>query len=423
MRLNHVHLRNFRQHLDTRLDFDSGLTGIIGPNGAGKSTILEAIAWALYGMPAARGNKEGIRSLRAPARASVRVELDFDLAGHRYRVSRSLTSAELYLDGSSTPIANTISGVSELIRRRLGMSQQEFFNTYFTGQKELSVMAAMGPAERAQFLSRVLGYERLRGAQALVRERRSVIRGEAMGLQSAMPESDQIARQLNEADVRLATADTRAKSALRRLTKADKTLVELKPLWEEAQREREILQAVAAERGVRESEEAAFSRDVRRLGDEIDAIAEARKEIAQISAELNVHTDLAAQLVEMDRLAREEGRRRQLLHDKQLLEDELVRLRERVAGIEGAAELKAEAERRREATRAELDDVAKRLEAARTDWVRDKQEAATKHEARQAHYKEVKQQRNQITDLGPESPCPICTRPLADHFREVLDDL
>src|SRR5262245_39863066 len=141
-------------------------------------------------MPAARGTREGIRSLRAPARAGVKVELDFDLAGHRYRVVRSLSSAELYLDGAASPIANSISGVGDLLRRRLGMSQQEFFNTYFTGQKELSVMASMGPAERAQFLSKVLGYERLRGAQALVRERRNVIKGESSGLESAMPEGD-----------------------------------------------------------------------------------------------------------------------------------------------------------------------------------------------------------------------------------------
>ena len=37
--------------------FETGITGIIGPNGSGKSTILEAIAWALYGMPAARGTR------------------------------------------------------------------------------------------------------------------------------------------------------------------------------------------------------------------------------------------------------------------------------------------------------------------------------------------------------------------------------
>src|SRR3954462_5235664 len=104
MRLNSVYLCNFRQHVDTRIEFDPGITGIIGPNGSGKSTILEAIAWALYGMPAARGTRESIRSYRAAARASVKVELEFELAGHKYFVTRGLTNAELYLDGATAPI-------------------------------------------------------------------------------------------------------------------------------------------------------------------------------------------------------------------------------------------------------------------------------------------------------------------------------
>src|SRR5215211_1244061 len=98
MRLNSLRLTNFRQHCDTFVTFDTGLTGIIGANGSGKSTILEAIAWALYGQDAARGKKETIRSLRAGAGAKVRVELEFALGGHQYRVERGLTSAELYLD-------------------------------------------------------------------------------------------------------------------------------------------------------------------------------------------------------------------------------------------------------------------------------------------------------------------------------------
>jgi len=47
VRLNSLHLVNFRQHTDSRITFESGLTGIIGPNGSGKTTILEAITWAL----------------------------------------------------------------------------------------------------------------------------------------------------------------------------------------------------------------------------------------------------------------------------------------------------------------------------------------------------------------------------------------
>ena len=61
MRLNSLHLCNFRQHADTKIAFDSGLTGVIGPNGSGKTTILEAIAWAIYGNAAARGTRDSMR--------------------------------------------------------------------------------------------------------------------------------------------------------------------------------------------------------------------------------------------------------------------------------------------------------------------------------------------------------------------------
>ncbi|MFN9214267.1 MAG: AAA family ATPase, partial [Gemmatimonadota bacterium] len=160
MRLHALRMQNFRQHADSTVTFDAGLTGIIGANGSGKSTILEAIAWALYGNAAARGTRESIRWLRAGGRAAVKVELEFELGGHRYRVVRGLTSAEVFLDGGDVPIANSLTGVTELLQRRLGMTREEFFHTYFTGQKELDVMAALTPAERGQCLSRVLGYER-----------------------------------------------------------------------------------------------------------------------------------------------------------------------------------------------------------------------------------------------------------------------
>src|SRR5258708_12996074 len=190
MRIKSIRLQNFRQHADTRIEFESGLTGIVGANGKGKSTILEAIAWALYGNPAARGKRDSIRWLRAPAGATVRVELDFELGGHTYRVVRKVTSAELYLDRSSAPIANSSSAVSEVLRRRLRMTLYKFFNTYFTGQKELSMMAAMGPTERGQFLSKLLGYERCPVAQELARERRRPHVAHATGVKHGMPDAD-----------------------------------------------------------------------------------------------------------------------------------------------------------------------------------------------------------------------------------------
>jgi exonuclease SbcC len=423
MRLHSVRLTNFRLHADTRIDFESGLTGIIGPNGSGKTTILEAIAWALYGMPAARGRRQDIRSLSAPGRAGVKVELDFELSGHRHRVVRTLSSAELYLDGAPSPIANSTSGVTDLLRRRLGMTQQEFFNTYFTGQKELGIMSAMGPAERSQFLSRVLGYEKLTSARALVRERRNVLRGELAGLESALPESEVVARQLADTETRLEDTGARAKTALAKLRKAHDALLALQPKWADAQKERDIHQKLAADARVKEGQETALARDLERLDLELVEVAAARKEIEEISAELNVHADLAARLHEMERLFQEEGRRKELLRNQQAIQLELGRLRERAATI-GAPEAELEeGERARAALRAELEKLNAQHQAAHTDWVRDKQEALTKRDALRAQYAEVKEQRDRLADLGPESPCPICTRPLADHFREVLDDL
>ncbi len=189
MRLNSLKLTNFRQHAQTEIRFETGLTGIIGPNGAGKTTILEAIAWALYGNQAIRGNRDSIRFMGAGARAPVEVELDFILGSHQYRVVRGMTSAEIYLDGADTPIADSISAASDLLQRRLGMSLPEFYSTYFTGQKELSVLAAMRPAARGQFLSRVLGYEKLRIAQDLTREKRNRVKASIEGMQRGMPDA------------------------------------------------------------------------------------------------------------------------------------------------------------------------------------------------------------------------------------------
>ncbi|PYM97560.1 MAG: hypothetical protein DME07_25075 [Candidatus Rokuibacteriota bacterium] len=185
MKLHRLRLVNFRQHADTEIVFGDGITGVIGPNGSGKTSLLEAIAWAIYGNPAARGDKDSIRNLRAKARASVRVELEFGLGSHAYRVERGLNNAELYQDG--VVVANSLKEVTGRLQRVLGMTYDEFFNTYFTGQKELAVLADATRPERAAFLSRVLRHEQLTLAQERIRERRNALGHEVDGLETGLP--------------------------------------------------------------------------------------------------------------------------------------------------------------------------------------------------------------------------------------------
>lgn len=421
MRLHSLRLQNFRQHVDTRLTFDDGLTGIIGPNGSGKSTLLEAIAWALYGNPAARGTRDSIRNARAESRAPVKVELDFELASHRYRVIRGLTTAECYLDGGDTPIASTITGVTELLQRRLGMTRSEFFHTYFTGQKELDVMATLGAAERARFLSRVLGYDRLSGAQELVRERRRALLSETNGLKQGMPDADAVWRMLAEAEARVAVARTRAAEAEVGRHATSERLALLAPRWADAQAERERAQQLQAELRVAENEALSLARDIERLDRELEAIAGAHRELTPLLAELAPMADLRAKLAVQDGLAAAESRRQALLERLRGLADEEARLNERAVKLETAPALEVETQQHLATARNALAVVEQTLETERTSWVRDRQEAETRLDALRTQYTELVQQRETLEGLGESSPCPTCGRPLGASFRSVLD--
>ena len=423
MRLHSLHLFNFRQHVDTHIEFDTGITGIIGPNGSGKTTILEAIAWALYGMPAARGTRESIRSYRSGPRASVKVELDFELAGHRYFVSRGLNNAEVYLDGATSPIATSISGVTDLLRRRLGMSHDEFFNTYFTGQNELSVMAAMGPTERAQFLSRVLGYEKLRTAQDLARDRRKAIVAEATGLRAAMSDAETVNRTLIDAKERVTTTEARAAVAAQRRIAAGRVMEEVNPQWQAMQRDRDAMQALVSETRVVEGERASVEREVMRIERELAEVTTAREELVRVQSELAPFASLQAELADLDRAANEEGRRRTLSDTLRGLQDEIGRLRERFVKIETAPAAEIEVREQLKSARVDLEKTQRDFENAQTDWVRDKQEAETKRQSLRDQLRDVQSQRDQIVELGENGTCPICARPLETHFRAVLDVL
>ncbi len=421
MRLNSLGLTNFRQHADTRIEFDLGLTGIIGPNGAGKSTILEAIAWALYGQSAVRGTRDSIRNVRAGPRAPVRVELDFDLSGHRYRVVRGLSSAELYLDGGSEPIATTITDVSDLLARRLGMTRAEFFHTYFTGQKELSVMAAMAPSERAQFLSRVLGYDRIRSAQGLARERRKLVSAEITGVKGLMPDPQHVESMLKESAARRKEADRRRGVATVAHRDAESKLKVLAPLWEAAQRARDALQQLVSDLRLAEHDAESLTRETERLVRELEAVTEARTELESIASQLMPLNEVIDEYRMLDGLAREEGRRRTLAESLRALAEELNALRVKQGVLAGAAAAQADFATQLKSRASELETASASLDARRTEWVRDKENVTTRREELRKQYLEVKVQRDRIVDLGEDGICPTCQRILGDHYRAVHD--
>ena len=419
MELHRLRLVNFRQHADTELVFGPGITGIFGPNGSGKTTILEAIAWAIYGVQAVRGDRDSIRRLGAKGRAGVEVELEFRLGAHEYRVTRGLTTAALHQDGQV--VANSLKAVTDKLERTLGMTHEEFFNTYFTGQKELAVMAALGRTERAAFLSRVLGYERLRDAQERVREVRNALAAEVRGLEAGLPDAAGLAGERRAAEERLTAARRAARAADATRQAAEQALAREEPRWTEWVARRERTLSLDGERRMAEQAVVTARQEFQRLDKELaDALA-AREQLKQLAAELAPVTHLKQELGELERLQREAAARQ--AQEAQL--EELARaagnLERRLVELQDVPEALARAELEARQIDERLQAADRTAEAERTAWVRDRQYADTKRTELLKLYEEVKEQRDQIVKLGPEGTCPTCKRPLGPEYETVLE--
>jgi exonuclease SbcC len=423
MRLTRLKLTNFRQHQDTEIVFREGLTGVIGPNGAGKSTLLEAVAWAIYGASAARGTNDTIRFLRAEGRAPVRVELDFALAGHEYRVQRSLTAADVFLDGGESPVATSVRGATEYLERRLGMSRTEFFNTYFTGQKELQFLAQMGPTERGRFLGQVLGFERLRLAQERIRVRRNELRHEAAGLRAGLPDPATLKERRQAAESAEKDAHAAAEQAETRLTESRQAVETLTPRWQKAQAEQDKRRDLDHRLEMARRELVDAEREIARAEEELKSSAGAEADLAPLRDALSAMPELTARVERLAESSRLDVRRKALGEREQTLVAELKELRDKLEARRQAPELAERFRREIDVLRDEREATAREATEQRDEWQKSRQEVETRLQTYRDRTAELQQQLDQLREEGPEGTCPTCKRPLHDHYDQVMRQL
>src|SRR5881396_2782634 len=405
MRLHRLRLVNFRQYADCEIVVGPGITGIIGPNGSGKSTLLEAIAWAIYGNAAARGDKDGIRNLRAKPRTSV-------------RVVRGLHGAELYQDG--VVVANSLTEVTTGLERVLGMRHDEFFNTYFTGQKELAVMASLGKTDRAAFLSRVLGYDRLRLAQERVRERRNALASELRGLEAGLPESARLEAERTTAAARLDEVRRAAQAADGQRAAAERQFARVEPEWKEWVEREKRVRSLDGDRRMADQAVTVARQECQRLDRELADALNAREQFKQLGPELEPVERLKRELGELERLQQEEAARRADEAQLEELRRSTAALDRRIDTLRAATATLADAEREVLALAQRLEAAQRTAEEQRAVWVREKEYAATRRTELLRQYDDLKEQRDKIELLGPEGECPTCRRPLGAEHGAVL---
>ena len=167
MRPNRLQLTNFLAYGDCELFLsDVHVACLVGDNGAGKSCLLDAITWAIWGK--ARGRRD-VSLIRLGAEFT-EVALDFDHAGHLYRIVRRRESGgRLRLTLVRHEGANEWTHESEsaaatanqkAIDALLKIDYETFVNTAFLRQGEADAFTTETPAKRKAVLRDILQLNR-----------------------------------------------------------------------------------------------------------------------------------------------------------------------------------------------------------------------------------------------------------------------
>ncbi len=423
MRLIELNLTNFRQHVDTRIAFTDGLTGIIGPNGAGKSTVLEGISWALYGQNALRTNNEDVRTTTAPGGTEVRVELGFEIHSQNYTVTRTIhptkgSTAALEVDGR---VMST--GVSEVNRRvtdLLGMDYSAFFTSFFTSQKQLEFMADKDGRQRAAAISRMLGYERLSKSRDEANEERKSLDREIKGLEQGLPDPNELAARIAESEKRLKDAQAEAAMAEQSRDKLTAQLGEINPrkelLDEKCKRDDTLRRSL-------ESIKVRLERDKKDLAAveaELAQIARNRARLEEMKGDLERRREAGEEYKALAELQKFDSERQKILGQITSAESQSNQLAAKEKGLSDALALQAQLAASLAADEQELRRLQDEERQLRDRLVSEAASLDTRIKTENAAVADLRARRQTMADAGADGACPTCERPLAEELASVL---
>ncbi|MCX6051057.1 MAG: SMC family ATPase [Campylobacterales bacterium] len=425
MILSKLHLENFKKYTTYDIEFGEGLVGIIGKNGSGKSTIFEAILFALYG-EFKKGIKNGIKNSNASSKDAVVVELDFEFDTLEYKVIRefagkTLTAkAKLYKNGELTTTGAR--EVTTAIVRLTKMSRDAFMHTLFASQKELTNLSILDNEERKKMIRKLLGLEKIDFIENSLVEKSRELKREIsafdevlLSVEDAKAKQEQI--QINQATKEAFAKDVELKT---------KELEAIKLHEQKLKKELEIF-AKTKEQKLKFFSELELIKNTKssEIMNQVKLIAEnhelehKQQKLAELSHFKIEYLSAGEQLKTQEKL-------KEFHLKKEGLGKELVQLREQYTKSKTDIQTLELACGNYE----ELVFGAKNLELSLAML---QEQINTKHTIENELKAEILGEQKQIDitnekiaklrELGSDSACPTCTRPLLEEYDNVINSL
>ncbi len=263
MIIRELKLRNFISHKETELKFTEGLTVIVGENGSGKTSILDAISYAFY-KEHSRGKDENIINRRAD---SALVYLRFSVGGRDYSVEwrirkrgRSTATLRDHTAGKTLLVDAGEKTVLPELEKLLGMGREVFMNAVFVRQGEITRLIEMRPAERKKIIAELLGVETLEKIW-------SALRLPIKRLDDRISHYSSIAKNLNEARLKLENAENELSEISSRKQRITRELDEVSEELASAERRAEDLERMKRRRD-------SLSNEANKIRNEVNVLRE-----------------------------------------------------------------------------------------------------------------------------------------------------
>jgi DNA repair protein SbcC/Rad50 len=409
VKLIQLRLENFRQHKDSVIDFADGMTAIVGANGTGKSTIVEAISYALYAE--GRNTSDSIRFYWTDAKR-FGVTLRFEFDGRTYVVKRTSSDASL-ADVTEDPEVVRATGRSEVKRaceKLLRLNYDQFVNSFCAEQKGLAFLNFRTAAARQDEVARMLGFDRLRQAEDLARQRRSELRAVADALERALGDPASLEEQRKEAARRLKEVEAELTELERQVQQATVEVGPARKGSEQAERwlelDLEMRELAGRAGGLREAVKAAEA-----------AIGECRKEVEEKAA-LEATEKLyqtAEKGVRECETQRELDRKREALEgDRTRLQEELEDLRKQVGQLVLPDLARIEADHRQAEEAVRIADVG--VKQAEERWLKARADVQAELAAAGQRLERAVADVVHAEAMLAKGECPECGQPLKEDY-------
>lgn len=422
MKLKSLKLENFRQHESSYLEFNEGITIINGVNGSGKSTILEAISWAIYGTDAARGNKDSIKFNRAKPRTRVCVELVFEIDKDIYRVIRHLDKAEVYIGENEAPVVTSQQEVTRYLTEKTGMTRHEFFNTYFTGQKELNFLKNQGATERKKFISRVLNYNKIRNAQEAARIDKNGLEKEIAVFKQGLQDVKNLEQEKKDIKEKLNKVREELDNKQKQFNEISDSLMKIEPEWEKIKTQKASFEKFSWEKKSLVEKNEYLEKNIKNLSEQIIVLEQKNKKLDESDKIEAEYKSLDKKIKEQETLQEKESLRQNFSLQIQALEKQTREKQQYLDEIVASGKEKKKKIDQLPVLNEQINTIEKKIQKIESDLTSQKKEKEVLIKQKNSEIEKIKNQLSIIEEKGEDGACPTCERPLKNEFEKVTGD-